>query len=365
MIQNVFVIGATGKVGSAAVKQILDKDVDPVKHDNPTRIAGVASSESYLFSPNGLGRQECLDFAEKKAGSNSGGRQYGDLLELLQVVSKAGIGVVFVDATALHDLKFHKAVSQAKGLGMVTANKLPLVDCSFAEFEELTHSPSSYGYRCSVMAGAESVSLLQDLRDVSDPIHSLSGCFSGTLGFICTQLSKERKLSEIVVEAKEKGYTEPHPRDDLNGMDVSRKLLILARTAGFNVSMGDVALSPFIPEKYFGEEDPRAFADSLKELDEEFLQRIRQAKESGLVLRYVAQLNVAGGKPSLSVSLKEVPKDGPLGSLNGTSNKITVISGAYPANSPYVVEAPGAGLEVTAQNIRRDLLAQLQGRKIL
>lgn len=360
MIQNVFVLGATGKVGSVLVKQMLENDVDASKHENPTKIVGLASSKNYLFSANGLSKQECLNFIEKKGSFN----QFNDLLDFLPIVSKSGISVVFADATALHDLDFHKAVSQAQGLGLVTANKLPLVDCSFDEFKEMTKSPSSYGYRCSVMAGAESINFIQDLRDVSDEIRSVSGCFSGTLAFICTQLSQERKFSEIVKEAQEKGYTEPHPKDDLNGMDVARKLLIMSRTAGFNVNMEDIVLSPFIPEKYLSENNVSVFLDSLRQLDEEFLQRIKKAKQNGLVLRYVAQLIVENNKPRLSVGLKEVPKDSSLGTLNGTSNKITVVSDSYPESGPYVVEAPGAGPKITAQNIRRDLLNQLKGRKV-
>lgn len=365
MIQYIFIIGATGKVGSTLVRQILEKkDGDFRIRQNPTRIVGLASKTHYQFSKDGLSKKECLNFIKREGAF----REYDSMEDILVRVKEAGYGferkLIFVDATAAMDFTdFHLRVCDEEMLGMVTANKNPLAFSDFSTFKKLTHNVRSYGYRCSVMAGAEAVSLLQDLRDVNDPPISLSGCFSGTLGYICTELEKGRKLSRIIKEAKEKGYTEPHPRDDLNGVDVARKLLILARTTGYGVNMEDISIRPFIPEQYLQEEDVAGFMERIKELDTEYTEMSNRAKEKGQVLRYVASMDIIGGNPLLKVALQEVAKEGSLGVLSGTTNKITVVSTTYPLEKSYTVEAPGAGLEITAQNIRRDLLNQLDGRK--
>jgi len=165
--------------------------------------------------------------------------------------------------------------------------------------------------------------------------------------------------TKIILDAKNKGYTEPHPRDDLNGLDVARKILILARTTGYKVDLSDIKVVPFVPKRYLKEESVDCFIDSLKELDAVYKKKTLNAAKKGKVLRYVAELEIVNKKPSLRISLKEVKKDSPLGVLKGTSNKIIIVSQTYPKNTPYIVEAPGAGLQVTAQNVRRDLLAQL------
>ena len=365
MVQFIFIIGATGKVGSALVTQILEKrDGDFRLHHNPTRIVGLASHDKYIFSKDGLSKKECLGFIQRKEAS----KPYQMVEDLLVKVKEAGYGferkLIFIDTTAATNItNFHLQICEERLFGMVTANKNPLALCDFSTFQRLTRDVRSYGYRCSVMAGAEAVSLLQDLRDVQDPPLFLFGCFSGTLGLVCTELEKGRRFSEIIREAKEKGYTEPHPRDDFNGLDVARKLLILARTAGYPVNMEDLSIQPFIPKKYLQEEDVGKFMDSLKGLDDNFSALSKKAKEKGDVLRYVAQMNAENGCARLLVSLQEVPKSSTLGMLSGTANKITVISKTYPKEKPYIVEAPGAGLEITAQNIRRNLLNSLEGRK--
>ena len=146
-------------------------------------------------------------------------------------------------------------------------------------------------------------------------------------------------------------------------MDVARKLVILARTSGHDVDMKNVNVSPFIPRKYFARENIELFINSTKELDEDFSIKTKKAKENGGVLRYVARLDSRTAPKKLSVSLQEVSKNSSLGKLEGNLNKIIIVSNNYALETPYSVEAPGAGLEVTAQNIRRDLLYQLKERK--
>lgn len=365
MIQYIFIIGATGKVGKTLVNQIIDcGDGDFRTHSNPTIIVGLASSENFVFSKDDISKKQCLDFINKEGQMQA----YKDLTDLYVNVRKVGYGferkLVFIDVTSSDNMTdFHLRINDEKMFGMITANKKPLSMSNYETFSKITSNVKKYGYRCSVMAGAEAVSLLQDLYDVKDAPTLIFGCFSGTLGYICTELEKEKPISEIIKCAKELGYTEPHPRDDLSGIDVARKLLILARTAGYRVNMDDIKITPFIPKEYLNEENVEKFMESIEKLDKIFEEKVSLAKQKGNVLRYVAKMEVKNNNPELTVSLQEVLKNSSLGSLVGTSNKITVVSKVYPINKPYIVEAPGAGLDITAQNIRRDLLYQLEGRK--
>jgi len=367
MIQDLFIIGATGNVGKTLVKQIFELgDADFSMHENPTRIVGLVSSKNFVYDPKGISKEDSYSFINRMS---SDAKSYEDLIGLIDLVvsdrDNKKSTLAFVDVTALNEImtKFHLKVINDTPYGVVTANKNPISLSKFEDFVVLTSKPRRYGYRCSVMAGAEAVTMLRDLKDVNDCPKKVSGCFSGTLGYITSELDKGESFSSIVKKAKDYGFTEPDPRDDLNGLDVARKLIVLARTSGIKVELKDIELEPFIPKSFFKDESVDSFLESLITLDASFEKKVLEAKRSDKVLRYVASLEFIKNKPSLLVSLEEVQKNSPLGNLQGTANKIVVISEAYPKNTPYSVEAPGAGLEVTAQNIRRDLLYLLKNRE--
>lgn len=359
MYQNIFILGATGKVGSTLLRQVFDMgDTDPRLHANPTRIVGLASSSSVVFSKKGIGRKAAFEFVRNKKGAT-----YKDLNGLL-TLAKNSDDLVFVDVTALNEpmIAFHKNVIGKTPHSIVTANKNPIAYSDYKTFTFLTREPRRYGYRCSVMAGADAVPFLRDLRDVRDrPVH-IEGCFSGTLGYISSMLEKDIPFSNVLARALRNGYTEPDPRDDLSGFDVARKLVVLARSAGVPVALKDVRVQPFIPRRYFRKESVDTFMRRAKELDRHFAQEIRKARKHGSVLRYVATMRMKGNTPDLSVGLQEVAANSQLGTLQGTLNKILVVSKIYGKENPYSVQGPGAGLEVTAQNIRRDLLYLIERR---
>ena len=366
MIQDIFVIGATGKVGKTLVHQIVEKgDIDPSVHVNPTRVVGLASSTNFVYSLEGLSSSELYDFINRRYGQS---QRYSRLDEFLEVVGnkhrKEKSALVFVDVTAVNEpmREFHLKIIRETGYGIVTANKNPVALSDYAVFKELTRDPRRYGYRCSVMAGAEAVPFLQDLKDLNDSLQSIEGCFSGTLGYITTELGKDRKFSEILKEAVEKGYTEPDPRDDLNGLDVARKLVVLTRTAGFGIGMEDIQVEPFIPQEYLLDESVSDFLEKSAELEGYFEKKVSIARKKGQSLRYVSRMDIIKKVPKIEVSLKEVPKESELGRLRGKTNKIVIISEAYPKDNSYVITAPGAGLLVTARNVRRDLLHLLGER---
>ncbi len=358
MLQDIFIIGATGKVGSTLVSQIYSKeDTDLNVHENPTCVVGLASSQGYIYNPDGLNSEVAGKFSRHE----SFGTPYSDLFELVNVVKEK---VCFIDVTPVNTLDFHRQVISKTPHSIVTANKIPLASSAYHVFQEITKNIDRYGFRCSVMAGAEAVTFMQDTRDLRDSIISIEGCLSGTLGYIPNAISQGdgKRFSKSVKEAHKEGYTESHPAQDLSGNDVARKLLILARAGGVRVDMEDVEVTPLVPQAYLELKSPSEFLDRLDELDTYFEDKISKAQREGLVLRYVASLTFDGGRPLLKVGPKLVPQNSPLGMLQGTANKIVIRTETYD-NPPYISpEVPGAGLDVTARNIRRDLLARQESR---
>lgn len=358
MIQDVFILGATGKVGRTLVSQIFENgDTNYLIHENPTRIVGIASSTRFIYNfEKGISLESTMRFNNGSAGVSIKGlrdifsafREYrSDLGKQLTVVDATGCANEMID--------LHLRIIEGTEHGIVTANKNPLVECNFFVFQRLTRQIKRYGYRCSVMAGAEAVNKVRDLKDLGEKNIEISGCFSGTLGYLTSELEKGRKFSDIIEEARASGYTEPDPAEDLSGRDVAKKILILARTAGYDIKPGEFKLEPFVPEIYLTE------GSDYMDLDDLYKRRTEEALEKGNVLRYIARFGLDGVRSRIDVGLKEVPLESEFGILRGTRNKIVVKTSLY-SPSFYSVEAPGAGLEVTAQNIRRDLLDRIQNR---
>jgi len=366
MYQDIFILGARGNVGKTLIKQIYENGIKRLPNIS-TRIVGLGEYDCFHFDSSGISRTTAGRFLSREGAY----RNMENLNSLLDFVlesygpSNGERSLVFADVTNARDSmgKFHLRVISETPFSIVTSNKHPLISCSFDEFKRLTREPRRYGYRCSVMAGAEAVDKIRDLRDLGDSPLEISGCFSGTLGYICTELEKGRKLSGVVKEARKEGYTEPNPADDLDGGDVERKIIILSRTAGFDVPKTLIKRIPFIPESYLVEKNIEKFLDCLSQLDELFLEKVSQARQNNNVLRYIAKFDNSNGSPKINVGLLPVERDSPLGSLSGTANKVVIRTKTYD-KIPYSVKAPGAGLEITAQNIRRDLLNQMTNRLI-
>ena len=359
--QNVFIIGATGNVGRNLVSQIYEKDTNS-NHENPTRIIGLASSNDFIFEKKGIKKEIGIKFSNRETISNRKikGKLYTDNFRFIEATKPLRRRVIFVDVTngKKDMLDFHLFARQLD-YGIVTANKNPLVDCDFETFKALTKDVKRYGYRCSVMAGAEAVNKIRDLRDLGDTPIEISGCFSGTLGYICSELERGKKLSEVIIDAKNKGYTEPNPSEDLSGNDVLRKILILARTAGYNPKKENIKLKSFIPEKYLSK-NLEKLIKNLKEFDQEFTASFSESLNHNMTYRYIASFSLNGGEPKINIGLRQVVRNSPLGSLNGTANKILTRT----KECDYLVESPGAGPYITAQNIRRDQLDQIDERVV-
>jgi aspartokinase/homoserine dehydrogenase 1 len=211
---------------------------------------------------------------------------------------------------------------------------------------------SHYLYEATVGAGLPIITTLRDLRETGDEIHRIDGIFSGTLAYLFNVWDGGAPFSSIVRDAKAKGFTEPDPRDDLSGMDVARKLVILAREMGMQLEVSDVALEGLIPP-HLATCPPEEFMERLGELDAPMLARLQSAGQANRVLRYVAALDA--GTRRATVGLVELERTHPFANINLTDNIVQFVTSRYHQN-PLVVQGPGAGPAVTAGGVFADLL---------
>ncbi len=238
----------------------------------------------------------------------------------------------------------------AAGIHVITPNKHAGAG-PLTRYEALRNQPARFCYEATVGAGLPIITTLRDLIDTGDRVLAIDGILSGTLAFLFKSFDGSRPFSGLVKEAMERGFTEPDPRDDLSGLDVARKLVILARENGWPVGLGDVALESLVPEALrAGSRDE--FVARLPELDADLGRRLAAARRQGGELRYVARLE-AGGRAT--VGLTVVPEGHALATILPTDNVVQFTTERYRDN-PLVVRGPGAGPEVTAMGIFADLL---------
>jgi homoserine dehydrogenase len=238
-----------------------------------------------------------------------------------------------------------------RGAGIALANKQPL--CTHLSSFTTAISPlhrARFRYESTVGAGTPFVAALHRLLASNDPPHSIQGTFSGTLGFLCSGIGEGRRYSEVVADAVRLGYTEPEPRDDLGGVDVGRKALILARTMGWKLEMSDVEIEPLYPSHLSSLSVPD-FLAALPSLDADYSARHQQAQKEGKVLRYVATLQDG----HCNVGLKALDAESPIGRLTGTENMVEYRTAIYKEKG-LVVQGSGAGGEVTASGVLADMV---------
>lgn len=221
-------------------------------------------------------------------------------------------------------------------------------------FDHLTKvqntSLSQYRFETAVGAGLPVISTIKTLLNSGDEITKISGVASGTMTFLFNQLQNGVSFSEAVRKAKEDGYSEPDPRDDLSGEDVARKFLILARTCGYNFEREQIRVDTLVPENLISL-STKEFLQKIPEYDAHWKSRNAQAMVNNRKLRYVGEFTTEG----ISVGVKEVKADSPLANLKGTDNLLQIFTKRY-ADSPIVIQGPGAGRDVTAAGILGDII---------
>jgi aspartokinase/homoserine dehydrogenase 1 len=264
-----------------------------------------------------------------------------------------GRHALLVDCSASEQVAARYPRWLAAGLHLVTPNKLA---CSgplarWQAIREACAGGARFRYEATVGAGLPVVQTLRDLLDTGDQLLAVEGMFSGTLAWLCNRHDGSHAFSALVREAHAHGYTEPDPRDDLSGVDVARKLVILAREAGWPLSLEEVEVESLVPAELatLPVED---FLERLEELDAPMAARLAEARAHGSVLRHVASLDRDG---RASVRLDMLPAAHPFAHTRLTDNVVQFRTRRY-CDNPLLVQGPGAGPEVTAAGVFADLL---------
>jgi len=261
---------------------------------------------------------------------------------------------VIIDCSASAEVASHYAHWLSEGIHIVTPNK-KANSAAWGEYQRLREARRAAGthflYEATVGAGLPVIQTLRDLRETGDDIRRIEGILSGTLAYLFNTWDGTQPFSAVVKHAKSLGYTEPDPRDDLSGMDVARKLIILAREMGLTLELGDVQVESLVPASLAecGVED---FLDRLTEFDAPMLARLEAARARGHVLRYVGSVGVDG---RAEVGVVELPASHPFANIALTDNIVRFQTARYDQN-PLIVQGPGAGPAVTAAGVFADLL---------
>lgn len=240
------------------------------------------------------------------------------------------------------------------GINVITPNKKAFSDdlSYYKNLKDTSVKNKSYCfYETTVAAGLPVINTINSLVSTGDKIHSIEGILSGTLAYLFNVFDGSKPFSRIVIEAKENGYTEPDPRDDLGGMDVARKLTILAREAGRGLDISDFAIESLVPDDLIDAKIDE-FLEKLKDYDSVMQDRYETAKNNNLTLRYIASIDIDN---NIFIGLKEYPIDHPFSNIQLTDNIIKIQSDRY-ADNPLIVQGPGAGPGVTAAGISADII---------
>jgi homoserine dehydrogenase len=276
-------------------------------------------------------------------------------LEALDIALSMGPALV-IDCATGADTATLSAKAVTKGAGAVFSNKaplaLPLSDARSKTLWSQTGFGGRVRYETSCGAGLPVISTLRGLIDSGDKVMAVSGALSGTLGAIFADVASGVPFSRAVRSASDRGYTEPDPRDDLSGLDVARKALILARTAGMTLDLDDVSVESLVPRE-LQDVSVQEFMDDVSIADSELAGRAAQASAAGGSLKYVAILDTARGA---SVGVQTISRDVVLGSLQGPENIITIRTERYD-QYPLTIVGPGAGGPVTAAGVVADVLS--------
>jgi aspartokinase/homoserine dehydrogenase 1 len=338
-----------GTVGRVLLDQLASQSARLSEKFNVNlRVRGILASKRMVLSDTGIDLSRWKETLEAKAVP-------ADLDRFVEHVR-----VDYLPHTVLVDCTANEAVGRryqewlAKGIHIVTPNKKANsgdLDYYRSLHDTRRSSGAHYLYETTVGAGLPVVQTLRDLRDTGDDITSIEGIFSGTLAYLFNVYDGKTAFSDIVKDAKQRGYTEPDPRDDLSGTDVARKLIILGREMGLELELSDVKIESLVPSGLeSGSIDE--FLERLPGHDGSMRARFDAARSRQKVLRYVGRLTADG---KATVGLVELDARHAFANIALTDNVVRFATQRY-CNNPLIVQGPGAGTEVTAGGVFADLL---------
>lgn len=345
---HLYIIG-TGLIGKQLITDIYDRqEWFSEKKNLNLEVNGIMNIDNMLLDEKGIKAQDWetrLQDSKEKSNPET----------LMKYLKKHPYQYsVIVDATASDFIPEWYVPVLEMGMAVVTPNK-KANSGSLEIFQKLDRiakeNQTSFLYETNVGAGLPFIQAVRERAETGDNISKIEGVFSGTLSYLFNCYDGKTPFSKLVENARNMGYTEPDPRDDLNGLDAARKLLILARISGYPASLEDIEVENLIPEKLRKEMPADDFLKALSSYDKDFEERFKKANAEGKVLRYMA---VMDGK-KLRVGLSAVGKEHPFYFLTGTENILALTTDAY-SESLFVVRGPGAGARVTANGVLSDIL---------
>jgi bifunctional aspartokinase / homoserine dehydrogenase 1 len=345
---NLFLVG-TGLIGSTLLKLISDQEKELYReYQIDLNLKGVANSKNMFLSEEAIS----LDNWEARLTNDGIKTDLEEFVDQMKVLNLPNS--VFIDCTASPDIHpFYEEILSAS-ISVVTPNKK--ANSSSQEIFTRLHKTAqkhncAYRYETNVGAGLPIIGTINEMVTTGDSIEKIEGVLSGTLSYLFNSFDGSEPFSDLVKKAREMGYTEPDPREDLNGHDVGRKLLILSRVAGYELEFDDIEIQNLVPENARDTNGIDQFFERLEESNHEFEVLAKKASESGKKLCYIARFE--NGKAI--VKLEQVGIEHPFYNLSGTDNILAIYSSHYDEN-PLVVKGPGAGANVTAAGIISDIL---------
>ncbi|VVT55657.1 uncharacterized protein SAPINGB_P004682 [Magnusiomyces paraingens] len=352
---NVAIIGA-GLVGSAFISQISRLSKTPISYNVILIARSTKALISKDYSPLTLGD----DWQSRLNSSSDSLSSTGDIAAYLE---KSPLPVILVDNTSNESLAQSYPLLISQGISIATPNKkgfssdLGLWNSIF----EASAKPKGglVYHEATVGAGLPIIGTLNDLVNTGDEVLKIEGIFSGSLSFIFNEFSKptgsDVKFSDVVTKAKELGYTEPDPREDLNGLDVARKVTILSRLAGNKVQgPSSFPVHSLIPKPLERVETAGEFLEKLPQYDADLDKLRQEASSENKVLRFVGKVDLTQQTPSVAVALEKYDNSHPFASLKGSDNVIAFTTKRYP--NPIIIQGAGAGDAVTAAGVLGDVI---------
>ena len=346
-VLNLFICGV-GTVGSKLIEQIRSQYEELKEHSRlKLNVVGIASSHNAIFCREGLDLDNYRE--QLQASEPSSPEKLRDTILSMNIFNS-----VFVDCTASKDVALLYQSFLEHNVSVIAANKIA-ASSKYEDYLKLKTTAMMRGvkfrFETNVGAGLPIIGTINDLCNSGDKILRIEAVLSGTLNFIFNAISAEVPFSETVRLAKEQGYSEPDPRIDLSGTDVVRKLVILAREAGYRVEQEDVEKHLFVPEEYF-KGSLEDFWKNLPALDADFEARRKELEAEGKRWRFVATMD--GGK--VNVALKTVDRNHPFYNLEGSNNIVLLTTERY-KEYPMQIQGYGAGASVTAAGVFANIMS--------
>ena len=344
---NLFVTGV-GNVGQRFLAQVhQQKEFLRENLKLNIRVIGISNSRTMTFNEDGI---DLFDW--KKALADGEKASLDSFIDRAKSINMRNS--VFVDNTANEAVsKMYEHYLQ-ENIGVVTCNKIACAS-NFENYKTLKYVSRKYNapflFETNVGAGLPIIDTLKNLIASGDRVHKIQAVLSGSLNFVFNNFNTDATFHDVVAQAQEEGYTEPDPKIDLSGVDVARKILILARESGFEIELEDIANKSFLPEESLKTTNNESFYNSLKIHEDHFQQLFKEADDNNCRLKYVAEF--VDGKAN--VGLQHIPSNHPFYNLEGSDNIVLFYTDRYP-KQPLIIKGAGAGADVTASGIFADVI---------